>query len=426
MLRLFLRFLALGLIVCLVLYVVVLNREPATLRLGEAWQISAASGFIYIGVFAVGVLLSLLVGVLFGALMYWRERRLIALEKRRQSFEQMILKARSYLASDEWQKARDLWQQILRKDPDNIVARVELSRSFQGSGDLQESLRVLDLTRATFKENGEVLFRAVELNLALGNQTAALDNLGLLLRAQPNHKAAAMARDIALRLGKLDDAFEYQQQVESLGFSGEDYSAIRADLAFRRGVQDAGGDNGRLVEFLVSFTKKHPQHSGASEKLASLWLEEGRVENAADLLAKSAKTSQGVEGWSRLASLWLKQLASSPLQRAERALAAARSAVAGSRGIERIRAELLVARVQLELGQLDECKATLENLQTIRSKEGMSLPTDLERDALVLAALTAHRLRDAQCVDTTLSRLIFCESNSMQDGTIKSSHRYAV
>jgi tetratricopeptide (TPR) repeat protein len=415
MLRLFLRFLALGLIVCLVLYVVVLNREPATLRLGEAWQITAASGFIYIGVFAVGILLSLLVGVLLGALMYWRERRLMKLEKRRQTFEQLMLKARSYLASDEWRKARDLWQQILRKDPENIIARVELSRSFQGSGDLQEALRVLDVTRASFKENAEVLFRAVELNLALGNQTAALDNLGLLLRIQPNHKAAAMARDIALQLGKLDDAVEYQEQVESLGFSGEDYSAVRTDLAFRRGVRDAGTDTARLEEFLSGFTKKHPQHAAALGQLAALWIEQGRTEQAADLSV-----------WARLSALWLQQPDSAPLQRAERALAAARSAVAGTRGTDRVRAELLVARVQIEVGQLEECKTTLDNLDAVIAKEGIILPIELEREALALRALTAHRLRDIQSVDENLSRLVFGDALLKRENPAKAQHRFAV
>ena len=76
---------------------------------------------------------------------------------------------------------------------EDIIARVELSRSLEGQGQAREALRVLEEARASDPKNVEVLFRAAELNQSLNNKTAAIDNLALVLCQHPNRRAAQSA-----------------------------------------------------------------------------------------------------------------------------------------------------------------------------------------------------------------------------------------
>lgn len=401
MLRLFNRFLIFILLLSLAAYVVVLNRDTATLRLGSTWEITSAAGFIYIGVLLTGCLLTFLVALAFGAWMFFRERKLINLERRRQSFDKTILQARSYLASGEWLKARDLWQQIIRKDPDNIVARVELSRSFEGSGDLIEALRTLDMTRGALKENTEVLFRAAELNARLGNKTAALDNLGLILRQHPNRRAARMARDLAEELGKLQDALVYQTQVENFGGTDEDSSEVRARLNYQSLVRDAGTDTTRLNEALTVFVKKNPTFIPAVEHLGDIRRAAGNLDEAADLWIRSARASSSSEGWLRVANLWLDNSNGDATRRAEKALAALRSACADARGVHRLRAEIMLAKTLLGVGKLEECRKILEGFPDLAGRESVVIPQDLHYQALALRGLCYQKLgleRDAHAL----------------------------
>jgi thioredoxin-like negative regulator of GroEL len=110
------------------------------------------------------------------------------------------------MASGEWGAARAIWEQVLQQDPENTIARVELATCVENLGDVREALKVLDTMRASNHMNAAVLFKAVELNRKLGNNTAAKDNLALLVQEAPTKRALELARNIAEELGRIDDA----------------------------------------------------------------------------------------------------------------------------------------------------------------------------------------------------------------------------
>ena len=160
MLRQFNRFLVLGLLVGAVLYITLSNSETATLKLGPTLQVTTYAGVIYIGVFALGCIAASFVALFFGFKSYLRERKLRSHERNRQAFFDLFVKARSHMAGGEYAAARDVWEQVLHHDHDNVIARIELSKCLESVGDLREALRVLDSTRASSRSSLEVLFRA--------------------------------------------------------------------------------------------------------------------------------------------------------------------------------------------------------------------------------------------------------------------------
>jgi len=266
------RFIAVFLLVGLALYLVLLNRESITLRLSSGWQLSGNAGVIFISIFGMGVVCAALVALFFGIKSYFRERSYRSLERQRRDFYEGLTKARACLAACEWRRAEELWRQLVRKDPTNIIARIELSRSLEGAGETSEALKVLESARAAEPENAEVLFRIAEVHIRQGNKTAAIDNLALILYSHPNRRAAAMARDLSRELGRFSDALEYQGKYESLG-SEESSREIRADLEFELLLADSSSGEEEIKNFL----RRYPGFAPALERLADIETGRGNI-----------------------------------------------------------------------------------------------------------------------------------------------------
>lgn len=391
MLRQFNRFLILALIIGAALYITLSNSEPATLKLGPTLQVNTYAGVIYIGVFVLGCVAASVVALFFGFKGYLRERKLRAAERNRQAFFDLFLKARSYSASGEYAAARDVWEQVLRHDHDNVIARVELSECLEANGDAREALRVLDTTRLSSRSSAEVLFRAAELNKKLGNKTAARDNLALVIESSPNRRALEQARDLSEELGNIDDALEYQYELESAGYSSEELDAARVRLSFASILHDQH-NTASLREALVPFVKKHPEFVPALEKLAEVETSLGNLDHAAELLVRAAKCSGGDPArWHKVSDLWLKSSPGDFKARADRAVAAARSAAQSTKGIERLRAELFVARTLLIATRAGDAKQVLDNVCALAEKERVTMPPELVQEHLHLQGLCMSR-----------------------------------
>ena len=198
MLRFFNRFLVLLVLVTVTLTITLSNSDQATIRIWPRFSMTTYAGVIYLTVFALGCISASIVGLFFGLKGYLRERKLLSAERTRQAFFLSFVKARDFMAAHEFHRARDTWEQVLRKDPDNVIARIELSRCFEHLGDTREALRVLDATRASSRSSTEVLFRAAELNTKLGNATGASDNLALIVSETPSKRALELAPSLSI------------------------------------------------------------------------------------------------------------------------------------------------------------------------------------------------------------------------------------
>jgi tetratricopeptide (TPR) repeat protein len=406
MLRQFNRFLLLAIIIALALYITLTNPEAATIHIGPNISISAYAGVIYIGVFFFGVLAASIVALFFGLKGWMRERKLRAAERSRQAFFDLFIRARNFMANHEWHAARTLWETILSKDPDNIIARVELSLCLENLGDLKEALRVLDETRASSHASTEVLMRAMTLNRTLGNNTAAQDNLSILVAETPSKRALEVARDIAEEMGRTEDALNYQRELEKVGYSSDQMSAIRTRLTYAHLIKSAEHD-AALKEALSLFVKKHPTYVPALERLADLQLNQGHIDECAELLVKAAKASSGeISKWSRVIDLWLATAPGDFQRRAERALAAARSSTQGVHGPARLDAEFVVARTLLAANRPQEAQQLLEGVGTLAEREGTKVSPTQEQTRIHLTGLCLTRLGQAKDTGSLWEKLV--------------------
>lgn len=371
------------LVVALALYVVMLNRDNISVHISSTNAVTTSLGVVLIAVFCLGIISTALVAFYFGIKAWWREQGLLARERQRQAFLQTMIRARAYLVSGESEKAGAEWQQVIKRDPTSIIARIELSHALQAAGEVREAAKIIDAARSVDPQNIEVLFRAAELNIALGNKTAAIDNLALVLYHHPVKRAATMARDLSEQLGRYEDALEYQTQLERLGVAGEE---ARAQILFKKALADLAINPTQLKEELLKLTKLYKRCSPALEKLAQLEKEAGNIDAAAQYFVKAAEVNDAPGPWQQAVRLWIDH------RMPDRAVAAARAAVKDAQGSSRLEAELDLIQVYLELQMLEEARNAINAFQSLARKQGVELSSELEHRWLTLKGLCLHSL----------------------------------
>jgi len=377
-------------LVLAVSYLFYLNPDTITVKLGPTWSMNAPGAVVLISTFVAGFLFCSVFALIFGLKSLWRERGLEDRERRRNRSERQLLEARSALAAEEWQRARDLWESIVHKDESNIVARIELSKSLEGAGKLTDALKILDEARVIEPANTEVLFRAAELNLSMNNATAALDNVILILNNHPNLRAATMARDLAESLNRLEDALQYHSTVERLGAEGKEVNEARVRIEFKKIEIDLAQDENKLKDNLTKFTRRNSSFVPALHRLAHLESESGNTEEASKLLTQASKVSGDPAYWQEAAGLWLKN--SQP----NRAVAAGRAGTADAKGSNKIKSSLELIKLFLKINMLDEAKSELDGFDALLSREDVQPDRHISRTVLILRGRLQNALGNYQ------------------------------
>jgi tetratricopeptide (TPR) repeat protein len=409
MIRRFNRLIFLLLVVAVSIYLTLLNQELVTFRLLPDSPINAQLGIVIICTFAIGMFVMSVIALWFGLQSYIRERAVYSREKERQLFYQSVLKARSHQSAEEWEKAKNIWEQSIRKDPTHIISRVELSKAIQTTSpknqtELLEALKVLDAARAQDPKNTEVLFRAAEINIALNNKTSALDNLALIIYETPVKRALIMARDISEDLGRYQDALEYHKKLEAIGY--EDQAAL-ARLKLKQLVNENANNKAKLLEELKNFAKRNPAYAPAHETLADSELQIGKVEEAAQSYVRAVKLNFNKKTWQKAARIWIKNHAP------EKALSAARAISNESKGEGKIDAEIELIRLYIALNMLEEAKKHCDLFTNLAKQESVALSKDKMREFLALKGLCHARLGDTKTVTESLKKI--CEDEFYLD-----------
>lgn len=375
------RLIGILIIVAICLWIAIKNSTQVTVSLLPGKETTGNLGVILLAVFAFGILLAAVFAAYASVRSSLRERRLQKLDQQRREFFDGVTEARAFISSGEWNQAMQIWSKIIKKDPTNIIARIELSRSLEGDGQLREALRVIDEARTADPDNVEVLFRAAELNLALNNRTAAIDNLALILYYHPNIRATRLARDLSEQLGRIEDALEYQQQLEQLNPRDPSHALVVARLKLQQLIASEENQERSLVKELRSFVKSWPEHAPGWEKLADQLLAENEPLQAADALEQAARLTGSPAMVSRIGEILIG--AGTP----DRAVSKVRSVLRRLTGQNRLAGEIELIRLYLSLQMLPEALGALQELPHLADIEQTVLTPDLNRQQTILHGL---------------------------------------
>ncbi|MCB0328979.1 MAG: tetratricopeptide repeat protein [Bdellovibrionales bacterium] len=367
------RFLLVAFVVVACIAAVYFNQELVTIHYGPHREITLMGGIIFLGCFAFGFACAYYFVITNSIKSYWRERTYKAKEEKQHQFINSLLEARALQSAGEVDRASQLWQQLIKRDPTSLLARVELSRTLEQGGDLRQALKVLDKAREADPSNVEVLLQAANINQKLGNKTAALDNLALALYQEPTPFAAAQARQLSIQLDRIEDAREYQKQFEIAGGDATSdesielkFLGLKADLAQQGGEAEEVLE--RTLKAIRKFAHQHPRFLPAILELVELEIQAGNTSEAAESLLKAAKENQAPSLWKRAIDLWLEK------DDGDRALAAAKTALRNaSAKQDRQKAQLDLARVYVLTGKPEDALNTLSLVSELEESEDVSI-----------------------------------------------------
>ena len=102
--------------------------------------------------------------------------------------------------------------------------------------------------------------------------------------------------------------------------------------------------------------------------------------------------SSQMEGQPMEDSSWLTTTkVTDPNLRADKALAAVRSAIADSSGTARLNAELALIEVLLQLNKVEEAKTHLDSFNELAKEEGIEVSKELNSRYITLLGIALHR-----------------------------------
>lgn len=348
------RFSLILILVSVISYAFYYNPREVEIVYGSTSSIKAPMALVLISTFSAGALFTLFFALLVGIKFQFRTNRVEREKKQIDDHMHLIDRARSSLALGNYDEAEGLFTKIINRDPNNIGARVALSRALQERGEDKDALRVLDEARAEDKKNPELLLAASDLNARLGNFTAAYDNASMVLKMMPKNKFALqrLAED-CLPLEKFQEAAEYIRELIRLS-SAEEIELNQEKLAEVEFMAAAKIENDEEFRSKMrDIVNRHKDFVPALEALADVEAELGNPEKAETALLKAFAVESDSYLLEKLGQIWIK--ASNP----KRAISTLEKLI---KDLEKSQKDASPARYALSTVQLE-----LENLEAAES-----------------------------------------------------------
>ncbi|HMO01838.1 MAG TPA: hypothetical protein PKD37_02050 [Oligoflexia bacterium] len=337
-------------------YLVILNSNSTTITLKPGSPITANTGVIILLIFLAGILVASLFAFWFGFRGYLRERKLIAKDRARRALIDGMLKARGLFASGDFTRAKEEWQYLAKRDESNLVAKIEIANCEIELSNLESASRILEDLRALHPHNEEVLLLGYKIYSTLGNKTAALDNLKLLLVSHPTKQNYKLAYKLAEELGNLNGAIEFINRLQERFGLGLPETSDKEQILLKITLLENKNNKQKLKEALKNFCKRHPESIEATRLLAQTEKETGSPEEIGLTLLKLAKLTNKASDWENISSFWLEQ------ENPEKAITSAKLWINESGPNNKATAHLNLARVYLDLNMSDLAKEQIQKV----------------------------------------------------------------
>jgi|GEM_PF-4269839 len=368
-----------------ILYIFTQNDTLTTVKLNDQYILKdIKSGLVLIGSFVAGLIIASIFSLYFSLKSFIKVKKLGFKEKKTLSFFDGMVKARNELSSGLYPKAQDSWKKLISKDPTEIISRVELSKSLEGEDKLRDALKVLDEARSKDPSNTDVLYRAYELNLALKNKTAAIDNLALIQYHTPSAKASRLARDLSEDLQRFDDALEYQEKLESLGDNKDSYVA-KARINFKKLLKQIADneeiENDEKLSLLKKFAKKNSKYPTAIAKYAKTLHETKKPDQAVEMFMKAYKVNKEAKYWHEAVSILIEN------DQAEKALNLSKMVLKETKGKDRLKSELDYIRILSNLDMHQEALDKISKFYELSEREEINPSIAIKEELNILKAL---------------------------------------
>jgi tetratricopeptide (TPR) repeat protein len=303
-------FLFLLIVIGFVSYIFYLNPNEVLVSLGGSKTIETPMAVVLISTFCLGLFASALVAFYFATkqkIALWITQKKLAAAN---DHEQQTLQAKVAFWSERDKVGEKL---LLRTHPNQtgyLLSQVILIENLITKNDFEKARSILEPLRVQNFDNLALLSLSASLNEKQENYTAALDNLSVILKSDPENKfALRKSIENLKKLSRFSKAIELQQQLIHL-LSGEVYREAQEELAKlqldeARARYAESKDEQTFEQELLNVLKQHKEFPSALGEIARLKAGSQDYEEASDCLVRAYLVAGEVNYLDQLVSMWL-------------------------------------------------------------------------------------------------------------------------
>ena len=183
-------------------------------------------------------------------------------------------------------KAKKLCQQILTRDPDNVVARKVLGQLLMGESNFDEALTHLKAAESNEKDPTETRFKIALIQIEKRNIKEAIRELSLVLAQNPEHdEARYYLASLYAGLGQRREAID---ELSKISVEKKMFVKSKTLAAF---ILRQEGDLGRAADAVKSAMEKEPSSRPLLDYYIVILRGARRFSEAEEILAKNLKSS---------------------------------------------------------------------------------------------------------------------------------------
>lgn len=265
----------------LYLYLLLLNPEGLKVQIYPSKYWETSLGLVVLLAFLAG---GLIVGLTDAMKDLKRTLEVKAFKRRQKALWEYLEEAEESLCEGDFEEAEERLKKAVKLLPERPFVYLKLGELYLSTGDWQKAEEALK--RARIFEGAETRKLMLEARVALlkGDQQRAEKALLELLRQNPlNREALKALRDLKVKQGLWDEAYEFQERLSKLGFEKEE---MLLGLRYERVKALYEKDRKEALKELKSMSKDYPH-------FVPCWVLWG------DLLMKRGKERASLEVWRR-------------------------------------------------------------------------------------------------------------------------------
>ncbi len=277
-------FLLLVLFFLFYLYLSYLNPEKVKFYVGGGRFFEASIATHVVVGFLVGLLLSLVAGFFFDLKRFFEKWKIEREKRKKQEVQALLEKAKYYDSKGEREKAIEIINKLILKEPTAEDPYTLLSQIYSSSKDYQKALEVLNLAEINVGKKETILMQRAIFHIERKDYESAEKDLREILRLNElNFKALSMLRKIYVLQKRWEDALDIQKRISRhIRTAEEERNLLGVRFERAKSLYEKGGSSNSdaIVKELKEILAEDKRFVPAYILLAKIYEKMGKLNDA--------------------------------------------------------------------------------------------------------------------------------------------------
>jgi len=290
-------------------YLGILNPDEVKFYFGGQHPLEMSAAQFVVISFALGVVISIFVGIIDDIKNWWVSGRRRKREKRKDEFKALIEKAKSYDLKGDREKAIEQLNRIIHRAPDVEEAYSYLSDLYVSMKAFDKAIEVLDLAEAHLGKNESILFKRAKIRTQTRDLAKQETELKDVLKInESNFEALSLLRDLYITKKRWDDAYDATKRIHKFiktPDEGRRLAGIRYEKAWTVFERQNPGDYDAITKELKDIISDDKRFIPAYILLAEIYKKTAKLNEAGRVYGRGYSKTGHIIFLSKMEDLYI-------------------------------------------------------------------------------------------------------------------------